>query len=189
MATFGERATVTENSAAKAALWSGRTLFGQMLAEQSAALTWLASRRDVDAGRIGMTGISMGATLSYFLAAIDARVAATAHLCCFADFATLFETGAHDLHGHYLTVPGLLSETSSGEIAGLVAPRPQLICLGLDDPLTPPAAIKRAFAQTNAAYEAAGTKQALVLLQEVGIGHRETPTMRCAVLKFFTQHL
>jgi dienelactone hydrolase len=68
-------------------------LFGQMLAEQSAALTWLASRRDVDAGRIGMTGISMGATLSYFLAAIDARVAATAHLCCYADFATLVETG------------------------------------------------------------------------------------------------
>lgn len=93
MPTFGERANVTENSAAKAALWSGRTLFGQMLAEQSAALTWLASRRDVDAGRIGMTGISMGATLSYFLAAIDARVAATAHLCCYADFATLVETG------------------------------------------------------------------------------------------------
>lgn len=128
------------------------TLFGQMLSEQQAALTWLSMRNDVDPARIGMTGISMGATLSYFLAALDPRIAAIAHLCCYADFATLVATGAHDLHGHYLTIPGLLAETSTGEIAGLVAPRPQLICVGLDDPLTPPQAVERAHAATRAAY-------------------------------------
>ena len=47
-----------------------------------------------------------------------------AHLCCYADVATLVETGAHDLHGHYLTIPGLLSETSTGEIAGLPSSMP-----------------------------------------------------------------
>ena len=189
MPTFGERADVTESAAAKAALWHGRTLFGQMLGEQAAALTWLASRADVDADRIGMTGISMGATLTYFLAAIDSRVAVAAHLCCYADFATLVETGAHDLHGHYLTIPGLLSETSTGEIAGLMAPRPQLICVGLDDPLTPPPAIRRAFFETSAAYEAAGARQALALVEEDDIGHRETQTMRRLVLDFFGLHL
>lgn len=189
MPTFGERAEVMESAATKAALWQGRTLFGQMLGEQSAALTWLASRIDVDADRIGMTGISMGATLTYFLAAIDSRVAAAAHLCCYADFATLVETGAHDLHGHYLTIPGLLSETSTGEIAGLIAPRPQLICVGLDDPLTPPPAIHRAFVETSAAYEAAGTRQTLTLVEEDGIGHCETQTMRRLVLDFFGLHL
>lgn len=189
MPTFGERAGVTESAAAKAALWHGRTLFGQMLGEQAAALTWLASRSDVDARRIGMNGISMGATLSYFLAAIDTRLNAVAHLCSYADFAALIETGAHDLHGHYLTVPGLLSETSTGEIAGLIAPRPQLICTGLDDPLTPPAAIRRAFAETVTAYEATGEREMLTLLEEDGIGHRETQTMREAVLDFFRRHL
>jgi hypothetical protein len=189
MPTFGERAGVTESAAAKAALWQGRTLVGQMLGEQAAALAWLASREDVDAGRIGMTGISMGATLSYFLTAVDARIAAVAHLCSYADFASLIETGAHDLHGHYLTVPGLVSETSTGDIAGLIAPRPQLICVGLDDPLTPPAAIRRAFTATAAAYEAAGASEALTLLEEVGIGHRETQTMRDAVLDFFRRYL
>ena len=189
MPTFGERADVTESAAAKAALWHGRTLFGQMLGEQSAALTWLAARSDVDADRIGMTGMSMGATLTYFLAAIDSRVAVAAHLCCYADFATLVETGAHDLHGHYLTIPGLLSETSTGEIAGLIAPRPQLICVGLDDPLTPPPAIRRAFVETSAAYEAAGARQALALVEEANIGHRETQTMRRLVLDFFGLHL
>ncbi|MGI0526878.1 alpha/beta hydrolase family protein [Rhizobium giardinii] len=189
MPTFGERAGVTESAAAKAALWRGRTLFGQMLGEQAAALTWLASRGDVDAGRIGMTGISMGATLSYFLTAIDTRIAAVAHLCSYADFTTLIETGAHDLHGHYLTIPGLLSETSNGEIAGLIAPRPQLICVGLDDPLTPPPAIRRAFTATAAAYDAAGKRPMLALLEEEGVGHRETETMRRAVLDFFRRHL
>ena len=189
MPTFGERADVTESAAAKAALWHGRTLFGQMLGEQAAALNWLASRIDVDADRIGMTGISMGATLTYFLAAIDSRVAVAAHLCCYADVATLVETGAHDLHGHYLTIPGLLSETSTGEIAGLIAPRPQLICVGLDDPLTPPPAIRRAFVETSAAYEVAEKRQALALVEEDNIGHRETQMMRRLVLDFFGLHL
>ena len=189
MPTFGARSSVTESSAAKAALWHGRTLFGQMLSEQAGALSWLASRPDVDPGHIGMTGISMGATLAYFLAALDTRIAATAHLCCYADFATLVESGAHDLHGHYLTVPGLLAETSTGEIAGLCAPRPQLICVGLDDPLTPQNAIERAFAQTSAAYETRGAREALTLRMEQGVGHRETQTMRGALLDFFRRHL
>lgn len=189
MPTFGERSDVTESTAVKAALWHGRSLFGQMLGEQSATLTWLQSRGDVDVDRIGMTGVSMGATLTYFLAAIDSRVRAAAHLCSYADFATLVTTGAHDLHGHYLTIPGLLAETSTGEIAGLIAPRPQLICVGLDDPLTPPPAIRRAFIETSVAYEAAGARQQLILLEEEGIGHRETQTMRRQVFDFLAHHL
>ena len=130
MPTFATRADVTESAAVKAALWQGRTLFGQMLGEQAGALTWLSARSDVDPGRIGMTGMSMGATLTYVLAALDARIKVAAHLCGYADLATLVATGAHDLHGHYLTVPGLLRATSTGAIAGLIAPRPQLICVG-----------------------------------------------------------
>lgn len=189
MPTFGERSNETESAATKAALWRGETLFGQMLGEQAAALTWLTSRDDVDPARIGMTGISMGATLTYFLAAIDNRIKAAAHLCCYADFATLIETGAHDLHGHYLTIPGLLKETSTGEIAGLIAPRPQLICAGLDDPLTPPPAIRRAFRETTAAYDRKAARQYLTLFEQDGIGHRETETMRRHVLDFFQANL
>ncbi|MBW6423788.1 dienelactone hydrolase family protein [Rhizobium sp. XQZ8] len=189
MPTFGERAGVTEDEAAKAALWHGKTLFGQMVSEQAAALTWLASRPEVDPKRIGVTGLSMGATLAYFLAAVDPRVKANAHLCCYADFAALVRTGAHNHHGHYLTVPGLLKETSIGEIAGLVAPRAQLICIGWDDPLTPPEAVDIAFAETEAVYLKAEALGALVFLPEAGVGHKETPAMRRAVLGFFKGYL
>jgi dienelactone hydrolase len=183
MPTFGERRQPDESTLSKARLWYGRSLFGQMLSEQAASLTYLGARPDVDARRIGMFGLSMGSTLSYWLAAVDERIAAIAHLCCYADFATLIETGAHDQHGIYLTVPGLLAATSTGEIAGLVAPRPQLICVGDNDPLTPPLAVDRALAVTQPMYG----DGPLEVLRQADVGHEETQQMRAAVFDFFAR--
>lgn len=189
MPAFGTRATPGESARAKAALWQGRSLAGRMLGEQAAALSWLAARADVDAARIGVFGLSMGATLGYWLAAVDPRVAAVAHLCCYADFAALISSGAHDLHGIYLTVPGLLAIAGNGEIAGLVAPRPQLIAIGDRDPLTPPDAVDAALAATRAAYAAKGADDRLVVHREPETGHVETAAMRRAVFDFFARFL
>lgn len=184
MPTFGDSAHDKEDALSKALLWQGRTLMGEMLADLLAGFDHLAARDDVDPARIAAFGLSMGATHAYFLAAIEPRIARVAHLCCFADLATLIRTGAHDLHGHYMTIPGLLAQTSFGRIAGMVAPRPQLICTGNRDPLTPPAAVEAAFAECLAAYRAAGAETALLRLAEPDTGHVETPAMRKAVLAF-----
>lgn len=189
MPCFGERSGSGESALSKALLWRGRSLAGRMLGEQAAALGWLAARADVDAGRIGAFGISMGATFGYWLAAVDERIACLAHLCCYADFASLIETGAHEGHGIYLTIPGLIDIASNGEIAGLIAPRPQLVCIGDLDPLTPPAAVDRALAQTRAAYSAAGASGNLALHREPETGHSESAAMRQAVLAFLAAHL
>lgn len=186
---FGERATTPESAAAKARLWEGRSLAGQMLGELSSALDYLAARPDVDAGRIGVFGISMGATFGYWLAAVEPRIACVMHLCCFADFRALIATGTHDLHGIYLTIPGLLTVASNGEIAGLIAPRPQLICIGDRDDLTPPHAVDIAFAPTVAAYEEAGARERLVLHREAQTGHEETAAMRERMLEFAGKYL
>ena len=135
MPSSGDRHQISESSASKAAIWYGRSLIGQMVSDSAAALTYLMSRDDVDAARVGGFGISLGSTLTYWLASLDTRLKAIAHLCCYADYATLVELGAHDNHGVYLLVPGLLNHTSTGEMAGMVAPRAQLICLGEDDEL------------------------------------------------------
>ncbi len=187
MPVFGERATVSEAYASRALLWYGKGLFGQMLCDHAAALTYLASRRDVNPGRIGAFGISMGCTLSYWLAAMDERIAAVAHLCCFADLRKMIELGAHDGHGVYLVVPGLLNEADAGAIGALVAPRPQLICLGEADALTPHEAVAIAWEETSAAYAALGG--VLEKVSEPGVGHRETERMREATLAFFTAYL
>ncbi len=131
----------------------------------------------------------MGATLGYWLAAVEPSVAAAAHLCCYADFATLIETGAHDLHGIYLTVPGLLNIAANGEIAGRIAPRPQFIGIGDTDPLTPAAAVNVALAQTRAVYDAAGAAADLLIHRETDSGHVETAAMRAAMYGFFRRHL
>lgn len=187
MPCFGTRNTVSEGAASKALLWHGKSLLGQMLCEEAAALTWLAARPDVDAARIGALGISMGSTLSYFHAALDTRIAATAHLCCFAEQRTMIELGAHDGHGIYMVVPGLLEEADAGSIAALVAPRPQLVCIGEDDKLTPPSAVARAWAELQPAYDQ--HRDRLQLVSEPGVGHRETERMRQGMLDFFARHL
>ena len=65
-------------------------------------------------------------------------MAARAHICVFSDVAPKITKNAHDLHGHYLTVPGLIEFGDIGAVAALVAPHPQLVCVGANDPLDTP---------------------------------------------------
>ena len=189
MPCFGGRAGVSEGAAAKAAQWWGGSLAGQMLGELDSALHWLAADPRTDATRVGVFGLSMGATLGYWLAAVEPRVAAVAHLCCFADFGPLIVSGAHDMHGHYLTVPGLLAMASNGEISGLIAPRPQFVGYGEADALTPPEAVEPALAALRGAYTAARAEAALRVHRAAETGHQETPAMRRAVLAFLEDSL
>jgi dienelactone hydrolase len=184
---FGERAGEAESAAAKAALWRGGSLAGRMLGELSSQIDWISGDARFDCARIGVYGLSVGATLCYWLAAVDRRIAALAQLCCLADLDRLIETGAHDLHGIYLTIPGLPAIARNGQIAGMVAPRPQLVCLGAQDPLTPPDALAVALEDLRAGY--AGAEPALEVLVDPEVGHVETPAMRARVLAFFGRYL
>jgi dienelactone hydrolase len=183
---FGKRATVSESYAAKALLWYDRALICEMLGDQQAALSYLIARDDVDPHRVGAFGISMGCTLSYWLAAVDERIAAVAHLCCFADMRTMIQLGAHDGHGIYMVVPGLLDEADAGAIGALITPRPQLVCIGEADKLTPLPAFEMAWHEMAQAYVGYDT---LSVVREPGVGHQETPRMRQAVFEFFARHL
>lgn len=182
MPGFGDRqAEGTESALSKAGLWHGRPLFGQMVAAQLAALDWLSRRPDIDAGRIATLGTSMGAALAMWVAALEPRVHSCVQLCMLANIGPLIASGTHDRHGPYLSVPGLLNVTEIGQIAGLIAPRPQLVGLGETDHLTPPEARDAALVQLRDAY--AGSK-ALKIRIAPGSGHRETPQMRQDVLRF-----
>lgn len=190
MPGFGVRQKESSESAlAKAALWRGKTMFGQMLAELSAALDALCALKQIDQTRIATLGISMGATHAYWLAALDERIAACAHMCAFSNIAALIHSGAHDLHGHYMSVPGLLEHGDMADVASLIAPRPQLIASGTDDPLTPPEALEPALGTVQQAYKARDALDRLTTLTSPGTGHVETPAMRRAVLAFLQQAL
>lgn len=186
---FGARQHHSESALAKRLLWQGDTLFGVMLRELAGALDYLATRADVDATRIGALGLSMGATLAWWLAALDERVRAVAELCCLAEMARLIERGAHDLHGLYLTVPGLAAHHTTQDIAALIAPRPHLCAIGRLDPLTPEAAVDPLLDHLRGVYSAMGAADAFETVIEHDSGHVETPKMRRAVLTFLQRHL
>lgn len=186
MPCFGTRQLPMESARAKAALWRGETLFGQMLAEQMAGLSFLADHPVVDRNRLGALGFSMGSTLAWWLAAMDERVRAASALCSFADLETLVDLGEHDGHGTYMTVPGLLPVARSGQIAGLTTPRALQICVGLNDWSTPEGAFNRGRQDLEAAY---GGRQGLEFHIEPDAAHEETPAMRAAVLRFLKRQL
>ncbi len=189
MPCFGARQHPPESARAKAHLWQGNTLFGQMLAEQRAGIDFLANYAAVDAQRIGAVGFSMGSTIAWWLAALDPRMRATAALCSFADLGRLVQTPAHDGHGIYMTVPGLLEVARSGQIAGLAAPRALQICVGLEDWSTPEGALNRGLDDLRASYDAAGASERLSIHVAPDAGHEETATMRAAVLEFLRREL
>ena len=181
---FGARQHPPEGARAKAHLWQGQTLFGQMLAELQSGVDFLTGHPSVAKGRIGALGFSMGSTLAWWLAALDSRIRATSASCSFADLASLVATGGHDGHGIYMTVPGLLPLARSGQIAGLAAPRALQICVGLQDWSTPEAAFGIARSDLEGAFAAVGATDKLQFHVEPASGHIETPAMRNAVLAF-----
>ncbi|MEM1376380.1 MAG: dienelactone hydrolase family protein [Pseudomonadota bacterium] len=189
MPCFGARQEPNESSRSKAHLWHGTTLFGRMLHELRCGLTFLADQPEVDAKRLGCLGISMGGTHAYWLAALDERVQAAVSLCAFADLACLVEHGGHVNHGHYMTVPGLLRKTTTGQIAGLSAPRSLFVGVGLQDWSSPVNCFNIAQAQVEATYAYLDARDRLQFHIEEKTGHHETASMRAAVLEFLVHAL
>ena len=182
---FGSRADLSEPDLARQSLWRGKPLFGRMMAELRAVFHFL--RADPEIGPVATLGLSMGATHAFWLAALEPEIAAAAHLACFADLETLVDAGADHLHAPYMMVPGLLAAARTGEIAGLIAPRPQLVAASPADPLTPPEALDRGLEDLRTAYAACPDQ--LHCRIEPDTGHAESPATRAAVLKFLTTAL
>jgi dienelactone hydrolase len=120
-------------------LWQGQVLWGMMMFDEFRALSYLVSREEVDSRRLAVSGMSMGATKAWWLAALDPRVRMTIDICCLTDYESLI--AAHGLSGHY--VPSLLKQFNTTGINELIVPRPQLSVNGRKDPLTPPAGVEK----------------------------------------------
>jgi len=185
---FGERSGKTESETFKEMLWQGRVMWGMMVYDSLRALDYLVSRPDVDAGRIGTLGMSMGSTMAWWTAALDERIRVCIDICCLTDFQALLETRGLDGHGVYYYVPGLLKHFSTAEINAMIAPRPHLSLAGNKDPLTPPVGLNRIDAELRRVYEEAGAPDAWKLMR-YDVGHLETAAMRNEVLKFLDLHL
>jgi Acetyl xylan esterase (AXE1) len=104
--------------------WSYSPL-GLQLWNSIRALDFLESLKEVDGGRIGITGASGGATQTILLTAVDDRVKASAPV----DMVSASFQGDDACE----IAPGLRTGTNNVEIAALMAPKPMLLVSATGD--------------------------------------------------------
>jgi dienelactone hydrolase len=153
------------------------------------ALDYLCTRSEVDAARIGATGMSMGSTRAWWLAAVDDRVAAVVAVACLTRYQELMTHGELRQHGVYYFVDGLLKHFDTEGVLALIAPRPFLALTGELDAGSPADGVRTLERIVGQTYQAlgAGDRFRSVLYPE--IGHAFTPPMRAEMLAWFDRWL
>jgi lysophospholipase L1-like esterase/dienelactone hydrolase len=184
-----ETGRVEEDSLFKLHLWMGRTLWGMFVRDDQIALDYLCSRPEVDQGRIGATGMSMGSTRSWWLAAVDERIAAVVGVACLTRYQNLIAHGQLRAHGVYYYVNGLLKHFDTEGVIALIAPRPYLALTGELDAGSPADGIRIIEEQAGKVYGVLGGRERLRSVLYPGIGHTYTPQMREAMLAWFARWL
>ena len=177
-----------EHDAFKEMLWRGRVLWGMMMYDEVQAVSYLASRAEVDPRRIGAFGLSMGSTKAWWLAALDERVKLCVDLCCLTDYEELIKIDNLKGHGFYYFVPRLLKHFQAHDVNELIVPRPHLSLNGRNDRLTPPAGVERIRDHLLPLYRRYGRERDC-RIELFDCGHEETPEMRKLVGEWFDRHL
>ena len=132
----------------------GRTLMGERLWDVMRCVTYLTTRPDVDAKRIGCAGLSLGGEMTMWLGAMDTRLAATVS----SGFLT---TVANMRRGHCpcWEFPGLTGSFDFADIYSLTAPRALSCQNGRKEPARggfPTAIAAKAMAEIHACYRVLG---------------------------------
>jgi dipeptidyl aminopeptidase/acylaminoacyl peptidase len=178
-------------------------------------IDYLETRDDVDAGRIGLTGISKGGMEAYLAAAADPRIAVVVPLIGVQSFRWALDHGAWDSRAWTLrealvaaaadaktgidaafmrkfydrVAPGVRAEFDGPAMLPLIAPRPLLVINGDSDPRTPVAGVRECVAAAAREYKAQGVPERLVLHLQPDTGHQVTPEADRAMLAWFERWL
>ncbi|PKA61219.1 hypothetical protein AXF42_Ash006116 [Apostasia shenzhenica] len=177
---------------------------------------YLVQREDIDPSRIGITGESLGGMHAWFAAAMDIRYAVAIPIIGVQGFRwaiendkwqarvgsirPLFEEARLDLGKDVIDkevvekvwdriAPGLALQFDAPYTVPIIAPRPQLIINGSEDPRCPVAGLDVSISIAQQAYKAAGCPDNFQFIAERGIGHQMTATMVKAASDWFDKFL
>jgi len=178
-----------QESLHKLNLWLGRTLWGMFVRDDQVALDYLCSRPEVDRKRIGATGMSMGSTRAWWLAAVDDRIAAGVGVACLTRYQNLIAHGQLRQHGVYYFVNGLLRHFDTEGVIALIAPRPFLALTGELDAGSPADGIKVIEDRAGRVYKALDAGDRFKSIRYPEVGHSYTPRMRAEMLAWFAHWL
>ena len=155
---------------------------------RSRSTTW-SRRPEVDASRIGATGISMGSTRAWWLAAVDDRVAAVVAVACLTRYQNLIAHGELRHHGVYYFVNGLLNHFDTEGVLALIAPRPFLALTGELDAGSPADGVRVLERAVGGTYQALGAGERFRSVLYPEVGHTYTPEMRAEMLAWLARWL
>ena len=113
-------------------------------------------------------GNSGGGTTTLFAACLEPRIKYAMPSCFFC---TMEDSIAAMYHCACNFVPRLREFFDTGDMAGMVAPRPMVVVAGATDDIFPIRGVERAFATAQTYYAAAGAPDNIALVVG-GEGHR-----------------
>ncbi len=131
----------------------GQSSLGVMRHDLSRALDVLIGLPEVDAGRIGCWGLSLGGELTLLLTATDMRIRAAAISGFLSSYESTFLANPHCSCGY---APGLARYLEHADIAALIAPRPLWVEIGDNDASFPYQATEVAIQELSVIYALAG---------------------------------
>ena len=142
---------------AGAALLLGETMIAWRVYDVMRTIDWIETRKDLDASRVGLMGISGGGTITTFAAALEPRIKAAMISGYLNTFKASIVAMSHCIDNY---VPGILNWCENYDVASLIAPRPLYVESGTRDNIFPIAASKEAFANVKRVYTALGAPDA-----------------------------
>ena len=182
-----QKGSAGELTDAKFQLWMGRTMWGMMVRDDLIALDVLALRPEVDASRIGVTGISMGSTRSWWIMALDDRPKAAVCVGCMTRYEDLIRSGMLKAHGIYYFVPGMLRHFDSEAVIACAAPRAMLFMTGDQDAGSPAEGVRKIEAAVRPVYQLQAAPAAFESILYPGVGHVYLPDMWQRTLAWMDQ--
>ena len=138
---------------AGSALLLGQTMIGWRVYDVMRTIDWIATRKELDAARIGCMGVSGGGTVTLFAAALDPRIQAALMSCSLNTFRDSIMSISHCIDNY---VPGILNWAEMYDVAGLIAPRAFFAESGERDNIFPVAASRASFDRVRRMYEILG---------------------------------
>lgn len=138
----------------------GKLLMAENLRDILWTLDFLAAHEAVDAGRLACVGLSYGGRMTMLTTALEPRIGA-------AVISGALNCMQERIEGRYSggcqSIPGLLEFGDVPDIGSLIAPRPCVWEVGLQDKLIKPEWADKAIARIGKAYRALGAEKQLRL--------------------------
>ena len=166
---------------------AGKSMAWKNILDMRRGIDYLCQRPEVDKGRIGCYGHSMGSTHTWLVGPWEPRLKCLVGNCCLPTYAAIHRM--HLLHCFPNFIPGLFQYGDTPDVAALIAPRPLHLNFGEADSGSPIQEVREGVQRIAAAYQAAGAPDNFSSFIEPATEHVLSPEMWRRTRDWLAKHL